>query len=1157
MTTYTVPTSIQHSAINYGNIVYLPGHASYVTGTDVTDAIMWWFTHDETTGALELGPDGYMLKSGSSPASPNLILFQPNVKYWIENGLNIGAKAPINTVRDSSSFIVWPSIPRHAWRNIIFDLNGSTLIQEDDTLSGNPTGIGDGDITLNSSIITNLTINPQPYFLPGATPNISPQVAPYVELLGNTYIGSKLMANVRPTPSASWLYRQIVTNKKIIAQPNYITNVDTINGTITMSNAALQTGNNIYSTLQTWIGQSIKSSLIAINVRGDALNTSATISNCYGGVQIKWIGETLENDSIFANEQSIIADVDESNNTITASDPSIITATQQIIAMSGQGFDIRGDVVQGSVLIENAALHISSKLVGRSIKGSAAVNGVGVLKPSTLVIQSVSEPSQSITVTGGSAQVTKTNTPFDIISQNAISTGAKVSAIDIYNKTVTMLPGTGKKTLTAGPFTVVLPLVQPRRTHGVTMFKLVAPGSLNGATPGTWINKNIVIQNGTVEMGNEFSQDAVPAGREPWHAFTIRAVKGLIIRDIIINNIWGDFFNTGNSYDIYNLSVDYQADDILIQRVNGRACGRHAFTLQGNQDFVVKDSTFLDIQHWVIDVESFTGARMMNTSFDNNDISIDGFGMISWHPTPERADAPTRIDGISMINGSVFLDITSGSAKFSSFDVGCRIIADGIGEWNYIKRFHSFTKVELNEPVTQTRSDISMVMFDSALMRGWRFTNNRFTNGNFTINGTTSQRSKVFFTANSIAGSPVVSNVVMLPRDDGSYYYPTDLLSTGKVYSPTQIFSSNNKQILAYSATPIIGSTPNIVANSFLLDTNAIQTTNSAPVRRAFNISNTSNSALLNSATPAFNPTDVGLIVKAVAPAVLSSTARVLQYISSTQVKLTNTISASNSGYSVDIGGDILYNVTLPYVVWSDFYMNNNVSVNTSTFGGRVAGIALTVPMLLFPRYFANVTITNNSFPTDPKAALPKYIVGYTDPPKQLGGFGTPPGAQNWIVANNYWAHSNEWNQATPSQTASLTMSVSPTVGDAGTLPVATIVATTSDGKQMPGNMGVRYATSLNAGANSTSLGLGSIYGATPNRSIATPRKPLPAGRYYLQATWPGSLDYRFAQSPVYIYDVFSGGATPTLFNSNPSLLISPATPNDTQTIFFSVTITN
>lgn len=86
MTTYTVPTSVAYN----GQTFLMPGHASYVAGTDVTDPLLYWLTRDPADETKQgIGADKFTLRSGTE-SDPTVIQFR-DATYWCEYGNVIGA----------------------------------------------------------------------------------------------------------------------------------------------------------------------------------------------------------------------------------------------------------------------------------------------------------------------------------------------------------------------------------------------------------------------------------------------------------------------------------------------------------------------------------------------------------------------------------------------------------------------------------------------------------------------------------------------------------------------------------------------------------------------------------------------------------------------------------------------------------------------------------------------------------------------------------------------------------------------------------------------------------------------------------------------------------------------------------------------------------
>lgn len=118
MTVFTVPTSVVNPTS--GDVVYLPGHASYADG-DISDALLYWLT----TNNGGIGTDGFCGMSGHT------IQFR-NESYALEYGTVWGLAQNQSSYTDRTGQ-VWPQVKQHAWRDLTIDMNGAEWVQADNT----------------------------------------------------------------------------------------------------------------------------------------------------------------------------------------------------------------------------------------------------------------------------------------------------------------------------------------------------------------------------------------------------------------------------------------------------------------------------------------------------------------------------------------------------------------------------------------------------------------------------------------------------------------------------------------------------------------------------------------------------------------------------------------------------------------------------------------------------------------------------------------------------------------------------------------------------------------------------------------------------------------------------------------------------------------
>lgn len=1225
VTTYTIPTQIQHASINQGLIVYLPGHANYRIGADISDALQWWFTH-ASDGTLDIDSNGYIGKSGADPDNKNTILFQPGETYYIEYGLNIGLRSSESAVTDSTGTItLWPKVPEFAIKNVIFDLNGATLRQADNTLWSVPQVTLVGDITTGGTVINNavalhstgpdgvlsatsttltdskkkytvnvmteytvrimsgtgvgqsrkiiantkttMTINTpwdtipdatstfqveafiEPAFKPGIAPP-TPNNLPWVDFAASTVSGSSVLSNVYPTANPSWIGRHCRGSGTMLDYNSYVDSVDTVANTVTLSGGKATSTKGISKfTLPSYANRPCSSSLAAFNFVADSHKIGdfagfpildGWLLNIRGSADTTWA--TLEVEGAAFAATTTIDTVDVPGNTVTCSAAATTTSTQSLFTIPDTFTTFRADTIVSSNTLTNVTLVTNSAWKGRKFKAAGLVGGQPVFTNTYSYVLEVDVFNNKIRV-DQTPHMWTTGINFSAPAVTLATGGAKIGSVT--PTTVTYSVGHNTIEATDASLIVSYPAIEPRRRYGVQLIVFGAPGSTAANPTGySCITKDIVFKNGHLQMGNDNVDDGVQVGVEPWYALAFRACKNVLVQNITSKNAWSDSLNTSSSTDRYDSQVDYMADLVTVDNCAFDGSGRHAMVIAGSIDFVVQNSSFKNTVHWIIDDESFTPARVVGTAILNNNIQCDGYGFMSWGPGLTPGAAPRTIHHTSIANGSTVVNIVSGTDTFITDHVGSRVQGTGVQAFTYVKRWNSYTQIELSQPVTSAMTDGSIVVYDAAVTRDWTFDNNTLTAGVFSMNVSKGgQPGKVDFSGNTTLGSNQITNATLLDRPDGSVYTGPSLVGQ-KITGPVGVFT--------YGAPGLTVVAWDSDTNTITTNKNALVTSKQTTPRTVSGLSTSPSSPNLTGPPGSFSVSDVGALVQPTGGASgFNVNTRVKTYTSSSAVVLTNNVSKGQTGISVIIGSDNIFSAQAHRVPWSGFTFTNNKNVGNGRYGGGVNGVTAgtIVPMIGLAESYDDVTVTGNSCGAQLSGAGSpvNYMLGYR---VANGGFvaGIPPAATAWTYSNNYWPNAVD-NQVAPPNTVSIALTVNTNPGSAAGPQIFTATLTTSDGGSMSGAILFRQTTNI----HDTTPALMNSATIVGNVAVFSKPVPLPVGLYYITAYWAGDVTYATATSNKLTYTV---GSPPPPVSTTTNLNIVPSTIYNTDNTTFAATIT-
>jgi hypothetical protein len=737
-----------------------------------------------------------------------------------------------------------------------------------------------------------------------------------------------------------------------------------------------------------------------------------------------------------------------------------------------------------------------------------------------------------------------------------------ITAVDIPNKRITINTPAVSGSAAAGTNFTIIPLPGIRLfPYGTRIASAVASGTLTNVTltnPAlitginqtltlvpehkSLINKDILIKGGTWLGPNIDNMDSVNAGKEAWYGIQILSGDNITIQDFSLSNVWSDFLNFYGAIDWTN-GQNIFPQNILIDNGTFVTSGRHGIVAHGLSGVKIQNCSFRSMDHWFIDCESFSNAKIIDFSIEDSTVSDAALGFMSMHPNLEVFGPPRKLTNATISNmfdatGTLRAQlkvINPTSRPFTSDDTGALIINNAnLPAYCYIRSVLAYDTVELSVSTIGAAASGTVatgqtaVLKDPALFRDFALTRVDRFDGTLNVLGNIGSATllqnfgQVQFYGDYTAGSNVIKNVRMLQRADEADGTPFTYDTT----YPTWSTDGSIKSVSVYSP-------PGTGFKSWI-GQNAI--------------------SIPNSYTAAYTSDRKVVSIKS--------------------VNATGGDQAGTGIYEVTVGSaarlngkNILSYLGIHRINWTGFTMEDcRTSGNTEWRGGH-SGLATTASMILLPICWDRVSITNNvaAAGVNSVGGSIYYAVGFCDrsanstrPRTSVYNTGIPTtdalgnaSGLTWTVSHNYWPRALD-NQFTPSATItpfSLTSSENP--GYPYPAPTFTVNATSSISASLLNEpFVVRYSDITNDQTPTSyqriTLGAGGT-GATTKLTI-------PAGaNYFMSAKFPGSQTHQYKVVELGQTILENPNSIPTSVTVTTSP-VSGITPTDPVTI--SVTVT-
>ena len=748
--------------------------------------------------------------------------------------------------------------------------------------------------------------------------------------------------------------------------------------------------------------------------------------------------------------------------------------------------------------------------------------------------------------------------------------GTIITAVDIPNKKITIsIP-----TIKASPMTTktpptpistnlnIVPFAGLRLfPYGTRVASAVASGTLTTVTltnnalitgidqtltlvpePNSLVNRNILVKGGTWLGPNVDNMDSVNAGKEAWYGMQIICGENITIQDFSLDNVWSDFLNFIPGMDWTN-GQNVFPKNIVIDGGTFTTSGRHGIVAHGGTGVKIQNCAFKSMDHWFIDIESFTNAKVLDFSIEDSTVSDANLGFMSMHPGLETFGPPRKLTNVTISNRFDSLGVLRAQLKvinpssrpFTSDDTGALIVDNAnLPSYCYIRSVLSYDTVELSVSTIgaaasgDVASSQTAVLKDPALLRDFALKRidklNGFLNvlGNIGSSTALQNFGQVQFYGDYTAGSNVIKNVRMLQRPDE----PSGTPFSYDPANPTWSTDDSIKSVSVYS--------PPGTGFKNWVGQNAI--------------------SIPNSYTAAYTADRKVVSVKS--------------------VNATGGEQAGTGIWEVTVGAqarldgkNILSYIGVHRINWTGFTMEDCRTTGNQEWNGQTSGTPGTVPMIMLPICWDNVSITNNvaAAGVNGVGAAVYYAVGFCDrnanstrPRVSSTGFGIPttdalgnPSGLTWTVSHNYWPRALD-NQFTPSATItpfSLTSSENP--GYPYPAPIFTVHATSSIAASLLNEPFVVRYSDITNDPDATSyqrieLGAGG--------TAATTKLTIPAGaNYFMSAKFPGSQTHQYKVVELGQSILANPKSVPTSVTIT-TTPVSGITPSDAVTI--SVTVT-
>jgi hypothetical protein len=150
------------------------------------------------------------------------------------------------------------------------------------------------------------------------------------------------------------------------------------------------------------------------------------------------------------------------------------------------------------------------------------------------------------------------------------------------------------------------PVVQPLRRWGLQLLRIR-------------LADDVTVENGTIEGHHLSLTDATYTARASWHGIHISGSSNVVVRNMTVDHVWGDFVDLGGATDesvrpwVPHHNVGITIDNVLLN-VNGR----QGITINDADGLTVEHSTIRSVERFVFDSEPSPGAVVRHVDLHDN-----------------------------------------------------------------------------------------------------------------------------------------------------------------------------------------------------------------------------------------------------------------------------------------------------------------------------------------------------------------------------------------------------------------------------------------------------------------------------------------------------------------------------------------------------------
>ena len=191
------------------------------------------------------------------------------------------------------------------------------------------------------------------------------------------------------------------------------------------------------------------------------------------------------------------------------------------------------------------------------------------------------------------------------------------------------------------------PVVQSRRRWGVQLLTLR-------------LVDDVTIENGTIQGHHPAASDTTYGPHASWHGVQISGSSNVVLRDMTIDNVWGDFIYLGGTIDRSTRpAVHYHDMNIVVDDVAMNVNGRQGITISDADGLVVQNSSIASATRFVIDSEVLPTAVVRDISFVHNEWNDGGLGFFNMSASPKADVGNLVFSGNVWMHGHMHLNIAA------------------------------------------------------------------------------------------------------------------------------------------------------------------------------------------------------------------------------------------------------------------------------------------------------------------------------------------------------------------------------------------------------------------------------------------------------------------------------------------------------------------